>query len=62
MGDGGQRLPPLIDQHAQGQKRGAADPVLAMDQHLVAALDMAASEAHAPLEDVHAGGFGVGGR
>ena len=54
MGKCVERLPPLLDEHAQRQQRRAADAMLAVDQDLVAARDMSAREADPALEHVRA--------
>src|SRR4051794_997127 len=45
-----QRLQPLIDQHAQGEQCGAPDPMLAVDEHLLAPADMLANERDAAFQ------------
>src|SRR5690348_9829281 len=57
-----ERFPTLIDEHAQRQQRRAPNPVLAVDQHLVAAADMATREGNATIELVGGRRLEVGRR
>lgn len=57
-----QRLPALIDKHAQRQECRSADPVLAVDQDFVAALQALPDERHTPLEMLMGRGFKIRGR
>ena len=50
MGQRIERRPALIDQHAQREQCRAADPVLAMDQHLLSAGKVIAHERYTPFE------------
>jgi hypothetical protein len=57
-----ERFPPLVDQHAERQQRRAADPMLAVDQHLLPTRKLVANEGDSALEMVAARGLEVGSR
>jgi hypothetical protein len=57
-----ERLPARVDKYAEREQRGAADSVLAMDQHLVAAPRTLANECHPFFQMLTTGSLHVGCR